>query len=293
MNKFAIYTVMVGNYGSIYQPEVIDDRFDYIIFSNNISATEVGVWKVLQFPNVVNNDNKRLSRYPKTHPTTLLSDYSASLYIDANIQILDQWVYDRFVELYNSSVDIAGVQLVCTGRDCIYEHSYDMCVMCAEHDYNAIVQMHALRKNGFPDHFGLNENNLIWRRHNDNVKVVDDEWWWWITHYSYRDQFSYMYCFWKYGVERSFFLPVGEDTGNSIHFRRIQHNSIPSVASKKWVKVGFFEKMRNTCRKKVNYNLYCERWVALSKFPLPRISLFVWGIVACGKYVFNQYLKNA
>lgn len=281
MKEFVIYTVMVGHYGEIHQPEVTDDRFDYLLFTNDMTE-DIGVWQIRQFPEVIQGDNKRLSRYPKTHPTELLIGYKASLYIDANLQILERWVYERFLELYNSNVNIAGVQLIATGRDCIYRHSYDMCVLGAEHDKNAIVQMHELRKRGFPDHFGLNENNCIWRRHNDFVKQVDDEWWWWIQHYSYRDQFSYMYCLWRYGVKRSFFLPQGQDTGSSGVFKRYHHNEDPSVASKKWVTVGKDEAMRNWCRNisRWHYRHYCFQWVLLSYLPFPKLMLLLFGYIA-------------
>ncbi|MBR5328436.1 MAG: hypothetical protein IKV31_07870 [Paludibacteraceae bacterium] len=42
--KYAIYTAMVGGYDEIMQPTVIDDRFDYILFSNDIKEDRVGVW---------------------------------------------------------------------------------------------------------------------------------------------------------------------------------------------------------------------------------------------------------
>lgn len=290
-----IYTVMAGKYGKVLQPLVTDDSFDYILFSNDLSGT-VGVWKVRPIPCAIQNDNKRLSRYPKTHPVSLLSDYSASLYLDANIQIVDSWVYDRFRQLVElNDVNIAGIQLVYTGRDCVYYHSYDMCVMKAEHDYNAIVQMHALRRLGFPEHWGLNENNLIWRRHNKFVEEIDDEWWWWITNYSYRDQFSYMYCLWKFKEKRHFFLPVGETTTNSVHFNRIYHNDDPVVASKKWVRNGFFEFIRNKCRT-INDNTYrscAEQYVFISKLPLPRVSLFVWGLFAMLFYIPVFIIKKS
>ena len=141
---FVVYTVLVGGYDEVLQPVVVDERFDYILFSNDFKESNIGIWRVRQIPKVVMDDSKRLSRYPKTHPETMLSDYKASLYIDANIQILDQWVYDRFIELYNQGKEYAGIKLVLTGRDCIYEHSFDMCQNLLEHDYIAINQCHRL-----------------------------------------------------------------------------------------------------------------------------------------------------
>lgn len=297
-NKFVIYTVLVGKYGSIYQPLVVDDRFDYILFSNEISTPNIGVWQVRKFPETIKKDNKRLSRYPKTHPHALLKEYQASLYIDANIQIADSWVYERFIECFEKKYDTAGIQLVLTGRDCIYRHSYDMCTMRAEHDYNAIRQCNAMMKRGFPEHFGLNENNIIFRTHNEKMRRVDEEWWWWISNYSFRDQFSYMYCFWKYGINRNLFLPAGEDSHNSPHFVFHQHNEIEVVSKNKWVHCGLFEWFRNQSRlqSKNNYDKYCEHWISLCKASNPQLALFLWGIYvsikACISAVSRRLFKK-
>ena len=55
--KYVIYTAMVGGYDEIMQPMVVDDRFDYILFSNDIKEDRVGVWQVLPiaYSNIINN----------------------------------------------------------------------------------------------------------------------------------------------------------------------------------------------------------------------------------------------
>lgn len=280
MNRYVVYTVLTGGYEGVLQPIVTDERFDYILFSNDFDEGRIGVWQIRQIPLVVEEkDNKRLSRFPKSHPETLLSDYKASLYIDANIQIADKWVYDRFVELAEQNIDHAGIKLLATGRDDIYRHAYDMCVMRAENDMNAIRQCHSLYKKGFPEHWGLNENNIIFRTHSELMKNVDEEWWWWIKNYSYRDQFSYMYCLWKYGVKRVYFLPEGLDAHNNNFFVFTHHNNIGTVSSKKWVNTGFFETRRNINRNrcKKDYDHYCHQWVTMCKMPCPKLVLFLWG----------------
>lgn len=280
MNKFVIYTIMVGKYGKVRQPLCLDERFDYVLFSNDFTEPTIGVWQVRPLPippEIAANDNKRLSRYPKTHPETMLAEYEVSLYMDANIQIADRWVYDRIVELAEQKVDYAGIKLLVSGRTCIYRHAYDMCMMRAEHDYNAIVEMHALYKEGFPEHFGLNENNIIFRCHNEKMKKVDELWWQWIVNYSYRDQFSYMYCLWKNNIPIQYFLPEGEDSHNSQHFVFTHHNGNPDVVKKKWISIGLMEKCRNKCRA-LHRERYCEQWVSLCKTPFPLIFLTLWGI---------------
>lgn len=278
MKEFVVYTVLVGGYDDVLQPVVVDDRFDYILFSNDIKESSIGVWSIRQIPNVIENDNKRLSRYPKTHPETMLSDYKASLYIDANIQILDQWVYDRFSELYNREIEYAGIKLVLTGRDCIYEHSFDMCQNLLEHDYIAIKQCHRLYELGFPRHYGLNENNVIFRIHTAKMQAADSEWWEWIVNYSSRDQFSYMYCLWKHNVELNYFLPEGEDTRTSDHFRLVDHDGRANVIKTKVIKRSFIEKLRIKS-KSFHPEKHRNRWVTFCESPHPVTSLYFDGVI--------------
>ena len=270
MNKFVIYTVLVGDYDDIMQPTVVDGRFEYLLFTNNFhDGQNVGVWKVRALPNDLCLDNKRLSRYPKTHPSILLSEYVASLYIDANIQIVDSWVYSRFIELYEANVEHAGVRLVLTGRDCIYEHTFDMCQSLLEHDYVAIHQCSELYKRGFPAHFGLNENNIIFRRHTEQIKKVDEEWWQWIINFSSRDQFSYMYCLWKYHIPLNYFLPIGEDARNGNHFRLVKHDSRAFVLKTKVVRRSIFERLRIKSRRfDVEQSLINWSIIYKSKYPI-------------------------
>lgn len=278
MKDFVIYTVLVGGYDEVLQPMVVDPRFDYVLFSDDISEPRKGVWDVRQIQRVVENDNKRLSRYPKTHPETLLADYKASLYIDANIQILDQWVYDRFVELYNQQIEFAGIKLVLTGRDCIYEHSFDMCQVLVEHDYVAVHQCHRLHELGFPRHYGLNENNIIFRIHTEKMKKTDEEWWDWILNYSSRDQFSYMYCLWKNGVDLNYFLPKGEDSRNGTHFTLINHNGNENVVKSKVIKRSLFERLRIKSRS-FDESKSMRRWLKVCQSSFPEAALYLDSVI--------------
>ncbi len=283
MKSFVIYSVVTGNYDVILQPKVVDNRFDYVLFTND-SIESTGVWTIRPIPKVISGDNKRLSRFPKTHPESLLSEYKASLYIDANIQIIDQWVYQRFIELYNQSVEYAGIKLVLTGRDCIYDHSLDMCLWRLEYPSIAVKQCHALFVEGFPRHYGINENNVIFRIHSDTMKAVDEEWWRWITTFSSRDQFSYMFCLWKYKVVINYFLPIGEDTRNSSHFKLINHDVCTNVQRVKLVKLGFF---RRLFLKSLRNNLERgqQKWRTIYESSYPIVSLYIVALFSIVSFV--------
>ena len=84
--KYAIYTAMVGGYDEIMQPMVVDDWFDYFLFSNDIKEDRVGVWQVRPIA-YTHPDNTRICRFVKTHPEELLQGYEFSIWMDANIQI--------------------------------------------------------------------------------------------------------------------------------------------------------------------------------------------------------------
>ena len=169
MNRFAIYTVSTGGYDEVKQPSVIDSRFDYILFTDNaMESMKLGVWQVRSIP-YINEDKTRLSRYPKMHPEELLSEYAASLYLDANIQITGQSIYDRCVELYERGVDWAGRKH--PYRDCIYDEAYY--VYGLDTEKNIFRWCRRLRNEGYPRHRGLFENNVIFRTHNERTRLVD------------------------------------------------------------------------------------------------------------------------
>ena len=76
--KIAVYTVLVGKYDNLQQPEYISDDFDYICFSNDIPHDHIGVWKVHKF-DYTNSNRVRDSRFPKLNPHLLLPDYDFSV----------------------------------------------------------------------------------------------------------------------------------------------------------------------------------------------------------------------
>ena len=118
MKRFVIYSAIIGKYDEILQPLVVDDRFDYVMFSDHLPEGNQGVWQIrrIEYTNPIQT---KIARYVKTHPELLLPQYEASLWHDANIRIKGQCVYDRFVELVEKGVPIASIKH--TGWDCVYE----------------------------------------------------------------------------------------------------------------------------------------------------------------------------
>ena len=220
MPKFAIYTAIVGNYDEIRQPLVVDSRFDYFLFSNTIQEKQVGVWQIKPIE-YINPDQIKIARYVKTHPETLLPDYAATLWMDANIQIADNWVYERFVELYNQGAQIASVKH--PERDCVYEEMFTVCSTKWESIETAWRWNYYLRKNRYPMYNGLFETNILYRVNSVAIQKVDEEWWICIEQYSRRDQLSFNFVLWHSRKECSYFLKEDECALRSPHFELILH----------------------------------------------------------------------
>lgn len=196
MSKIAIYTSLVGGYESLLQPEVIDERFDYICFSSDIKEQQVGVWEIRQIPFAC-TDATRLSRYVKLMPHKALPEYTYSLWMDANIQIVSQEFYDMIFCHINARIQVGHVAH--PFRDCIYDDIRE-CIISNRVGYmEARRQYRHLKKEGFPSHYGLYENNIILRCHNDKVVVVLSEHIWKeYCSYSKRDQFCLVYIYWMH-----------------------------------------------------------------------------------------------
>lgn len=215
MNKKVIYTCLVGNYDALPQPEVIDESFDYICFSDKVKEGKIGSWEMRTIP-FAHNEQSCVSRYPKLLPHNVLAEYEYSVYIDANIQITHQSFYEAVNAKITSDCIVAQVRHTLPPIDCTYDEiSY-------AYKYERVSFWQAwrhicyLRRNHFPCHFGLFENNLILRKHNDElVKTLSIQWWDEYLRGPHRDQFSLMYVYWKNNFMPECLLGENECTRNS------------------------------------------------------------------------------
>lgn len=210
--KKVIYTILVGDYDKLLQPLVVDEGFDYVCFSNDFNEEVIGVWCIKKIP-FNDADKTRVSRYPKLLPHRVLQEYDYSLYMDANIQITDKKLYDVVNQKINEGILIAQVPNIF--RNCIYK-DIEIAYRKRKVDLKgARRQYEHLKQESFPKRYGLFENNVLLRKHND-PKVVDisEAWWKEYCTYTHRDQFSLMYVYWKQGFMPSLLLGEGKNARN-------------------------------------------------------------------------------
>lgn len=201
MNKIIIYTVITGAYDSIKQPLVVEEGVEYVLFTNNREIKDAGVWKVVQIPSELwqgrseRENNILLSRKVKMLPHKYLTEGAEwSIYIDA-----DMLIKESLTELLN---DLREETLFAACR-----HSYCGSVREEIEDLVAksMVDATQIEKQwqrytewGFEDDWGISENGLLIRRHNDDrVARLMELWWEEYQKGCLRDQVSLMPCMFR------------------------------------------------------------------------------------------------
>ena len=224
-NKYVIYTSLTGGYDELPQYEALDDRFDYICFSNDYpEGSKVGQWTICQIP-LKDGNNIELSRYAKLLPHRVLQQYEVSIWLDSNLIIRDTFLYEQLIKKIGEGYKWYGIKHPIL--DCIYDDARK-CLLTAKARYKDVKpQIYFLKTEGYPHHFGLFENNFIVRRHNDHIiKKIDENWWQLFSTYSKRDQLSLFYLFWKHGFSPKLIFPNGESTHNSRFLKFIPHKQL-------------------------------------------------------------------
>ncbi len=216
-----IYTCITGGYDTLRQPDVVDPSYDYICYSDDFKDEKVGVWTIRRIP-FSNDDATRRSRYVKILPHKVLGEYDISVWMDASFVITDRSFYDALERKINSGC--LEAHLPHPLRDCVYEEIVRCYLDTRISFMDAVRQWRHLSGSGFPRHFGLLENGLMLRRHNDpRVIRISEEWWKDYIAFSSRDQLVLMPVFWKEGFMPDLLLGEGVNSTNAPCVRLDKH----------------------------------------------------------------------
>lgn len=175
---------------------------DVLVENNNtkgakfIAFTDTGdkskTWEIRPACNH-SKDRRRNCKPPKLMPH-LYVDADVSLWIDSNRRL--KVPINRLVKEYLKDADIAVFKHPL--RDCLYkEAEIELALGKAE---SSIVkpELAQYRKEGYPEHNGLIETNMILRRHNKRVEAFNNDWWAHVTRYAQRDQKTFCYIAWRH-----------------------------------------------------------------------------------------------
>lgn len=190
--KQVVYTAIFGNYDKLKELKFSPGNIEYICFTDNIRLKSK-TWKVVY---IKNNENGTFSnRKTKINVLDYLSEYDQSIYIDGNIQVLN-----NLKELFNELEDYPIAAIKHRTRQCIYKEA-EQCLKIGKSGCEIINQVEVYRNEGFPENYGLTENCIILRNHrHPDLKLILDHWWEQFYSGIKRDQISLPYIRWKYNV---------------------------------------------------------------------------------------------
>lgn len=219
-NKSVLYTCITGNYDDLPLYNFINHDFDYVCFTDNEKLLQFKTYAFWEIRPIYYSklDNTRNSRWHKTHPHILFPEYEESIYIDANMNILSSYIFEIIKTAKGIVIPKHNI------RDCIFDEANFLQDAKKETKENTQKVVRFLEENGFPKHYGLNENNFIYRKHNDPMVIkIMDEWWYFIENCSKRDQLSLSYVLWKNQIlPEDISIPNLRSKKDDIHFKR--HN---------------------------------------------------------------------
>lgn len=197
--KKVVYTAIVGD--SDIMPVVHDyvrEGWQYVCFTDNKTLQRLakfGQWEIRPLLFNVLDDTKN-ARWHKTHPLELFPGYAESLWVDANFNILTSYIFDL---IENTRSELLVPKHYC--RVSIYQEIAAVSALSREYADNVRRIEQFLKSESMPDNFGLNETNLVYRKHTAKVKKLMDDWWYMIENFSKRDPLSFSYVLWKNSVD--------------------------------------------------------------------------------------------
>ena len=168
------------------------------------------IWQYYKIPEKIINLNlspAKQNRCLKINAYKYLPNhYNFSIYIDGNVIIINDTnlLLNKLKKKYK---DINFFVPIHPDRDCIYDEARAVLKHRKDRPKYVKPQIRMIKKDGFPEHYGLSENNILIRNHKDpNIIQFMEKWWNIIKKGSKRDQLSFLYIAWKYNLTNFVFI---------------------------------------------------------------------------------------
>lgn len=192
MLKIVVYTALFGDYDELPEPGEKYKNCDFVCFTDQKKISS-NIWQII-YVERTNESATMMNRKYKLLPHKFLKNYDISLYIDANI-ILKKNPYALVIDYLDRNVFLMPKH---SHRNCLYDEA-KVCVGQKKSSLKRTVkQMKIYRKEGFPKKYGLGENNILLRKHNDKKVIKLMEFWYnELLNRTQRDQLSLGFSLWK------------------------------------------------------------------------------------------------
>lgn len=217
--KIAVYTCIVGKYDTLIDPEYVDEKCDFYVFSDN--DINSNVWKRMNIPNKLSSfSNTNKNRYIKLHPNEFFSNYDYTIYVDGNVAIKKD--ITKFISLISNDVCIASHSHC--ARDCAYNEAR-MCLLVGRGSKKDIrLLLNKFKKERFPHHYGLAECTLLFTKIGEKSEDIYSKWWnAFLESETNRDQLVIPYVLWKERIDMKSFCTLGTNLHRSTDFEVLKH----------------------------------------------------------------------
>lgn len=194
--KIVVYTVIVGDYDYLKDPEYIMENCDYVCFTNN-RRLESEIWKIVYIENS-ELDPTRWNRKYKILPHRYLSQYQWSIYVDGNVRLIGN--LREYVQ--NESKGSPMLCLRHSTRESLYDEAEECIKFHKDNEEVIRKQIEGYKREGYKADNGLTVNNILVRKHMEpDVIELMEAWWSEVEKKSCRDQLSFRYVCWKKNFE--------------------------------------------------------------------------------------------
>jgi hypothetical protein len=219
--SICVYTALFGDYDALRPPAYLPEGIDFVCFSDR--PRQVSGWKVIICDPGMGSptlNNRRL----KILPFDELSDYDASLYVDANTLFLgdpmllcQRWLEGSSFAAWSHPE-----------RDDLYSECEAVLASC-RHEPSAVIELYRkLKEESYPPHDGLVEASFLWRVHDrEEVKEFCQKWWATLQAFPKRDQLCFPYAIRETGISFDVFPRKLGTARANMFFVKLPHVESP------------------------------------------------------------------
>lgn len=191
-NEMGVVYTAVGSEDELFEPKFIDEDLDYICFTDNPNLKSE-TWNIKLIDDLDFKDVRKRQSI-KILPHKYLNEYDYSIWVDASFQIMGD--IKQFINRYSTGELMLGN--LHFNRDCIYEYAKEFITNNKNDEEIITEQINHYKQNNFPEHYGIIETGVLFRRHN-NLELINlmEEWYSEVINFSEEDQISLPYILWK------------------------------------------------------------------------------------------------
>lgn len=193
-----VYTAIIGGYDLLKEPEYVSPHIKYVCFTDN-KTLKSNTWEIRYIEDETLS-NVKLARKIKILPYEFLNNEESKIvvWVDGKCQIKSD--LRAYIRKYQKNKGMLCFPHMF--RDCILDEVIELSIIKPEQKRESFIQLGKYLEEGIPFNNGLYETSCIVRDMEDvMIKKLMYQWWEEVNAFSYRDQISLPYIFWKNGYK--------------------------------------------------------------------------------------------